>query len=98
MNPKLVEFQEYLSNLLDEYNFAAGQIIRYEYGEGAYGFLHVGGYYDVSILLFPDSIKYYVETENYKTSRGEVFIKNRDDIRRELPGIIEKIKKANQAQ
>jgi hypothetical protein len=31
----------------------------------------------------------------YRTSRGEVPIKNKDDIRRELPRIIEKIKKAD---
>jgi hypothetical protein len=95
MNPKLIEFQEYLSNLLDEYNFAASQVIRYEYKAGAYGFLHVGGYYDASIFLHPDRIKYFIETSDYTVSRGEVFIKNRDDIRRELPGIIEKIKKAD---
>ena len=34
MNPKLVEFKEYLSHLLDEYNFAAERIIRYEYKPG----------------------------------------------------------------
>lgn len=95
MNPKLVEFKEYLSELLDEYNFAAKRIIRYEYKAGGYGFLHVGGYYEASIFLYPDRIKYFIETSDYTVSRGEVFIKDKDDIRREILGIIEKIKKAD---
>jgi hypothetical protein len=94
MNPKLIEFQEYLSNLLDEYNFTARQIIRYEYRAGAYKFLYIGGY-NADIVLLPDKIRYFIETMEYRTSRGEVPIKNKDDIRRELPRIIEKIKKAD---
>lgn len=92
MNLELVEFKEYLEDLLDEHGFSPEATVMSE-NETCYILLNPGNY-DSYIALHPETIYYHIQMGNSGLYK-EFSYENENDIYLKIDEIIETIKRAD---